>query len=75
LIRQSKGTGRQLAPRLEPGLELFPSRCVHADLAAASALAAPDRERAATLIEIAFGQSERLLYAQPGSPHDHDQSA
>ena len=36
---------------------------------------APDQQRAAALIEIALGQSERLLDAQPGSPHDHDQSA
>jgi hypothetical protein len=27
------------------------------------------------LIEVALGQSQSLLNAQPGSPHDHDQSA
>jgi hypothetical protein len=27
------------------------------------------------VIEIAFCERERLLYAQPRSPHDHDQSA
>jgi hypothetical protein len=27
------------------------------------------------LIEIAFPERQRLLDAQPGSPHDHDESA
>jgi hypothetical protein len=68
-------TDRELAPHVKPRLKLFPSPCVHADLAAAPALTAPDHERAALLIEIALGESERLLDAQPGSPHDHDESA
>jgi hypothetical protein len=68
-------TDRELGPQLEPGLQFFPSRCVHADLAAAPALSATNQQRAATVIEIAFGESERFLDAQPGSPHDHDESA
>jgi hypothetical protein len=43
--------------------------------AAAPALAAPDQQRAAALIEIALGERDRFLDAQPGPPHDHDQSA
>jgi hypothetical protein len=35
--------------------------------------AASDEQRAAAVIEIAFGERERFLDAQPGSPHDHDQ--
>jgi hypothetical protein len=48
-----------------PGVELFPAPCLHADLAAASALAAPDQERAAAVIEVAFGESERFLDSEP----------
>jgi hypothetical protein len=66
---------RELAPDVDPGLELFPSPCVHADLATAPALAASDQQRAAAVIEIALGQSESLLDTEPGSPHDHDQCA
>jgi hypothetical protein len=68
-------TDRQLAPHLEPGLELLSAPCVHADLAAAPALAAPDEKRAASVVEIALGKGKRLLDAQPGAPHDHDQAA
>jgi hypothetical protein len=53
---------------------LFP-RGVHADLATAPALAAPDQQRATTLIEIAFGERESFLDAQPGAPHDDDEPA
>jgi integrase/recombinase XerD len=41
-------------------------------LAAAPALAAPDQERAAALIQISLGQSERLLDPRSCSPQDHD---
>jgi hypothetical protein len=44
---------------------VVPSPCVHADLAAAPALAAPDQERPAAVIEIAFGERERFLDAKP----------
>jgi hypothetical protein len=36
---------------------------------------APDQERAAALIQIALGQSERLLDPQSSSPQDPDQGA
>ena len=48
---------------------------VHADLAAASALAAAHEQRAAALIEIGLGERERLVDAQPGPPQHHDQAA
>jgi hypothetical protein len=35
----------------------------------------PDQERAAALIEIALGQSKRLMIPQPRSPQQHDQGA
>jgi hypothetical protein len=56
-------------------LELGPSPRVHADLAAATALAATDQHRSATLIEIGVGERERLVDPQPGTPQDHDQPA
>jgi hypothetical protein len=68
-------TDRERAPHVKPGLELLPSPCVHADLATTPALAAADQHCAAAWIEIALGQSQSLLDAQPGSPHDHDQCA
>jgi hypothetical protein len=68
-------TDRELAPQLDPGLKLFPSPRVHADLASAPALAAPDERRAAALIEIGFGQRQRLLDTQSGPPQDDDQTA
>jgi hypothetical protein len=37
-------TDRERAPDVKPRLELFPSPCIHADLAAAAALAAPDQK-------------------------------
>jgi hypothetical protein len=68
-------TDRELAPYLKPRLELFPAAGVHADLATASALAAPNQQRATTLIEIAFGERESFPDAQPGAPHDDDEPA
>jgi hypothetical protein len=54
---------------------LFPGPSVHADLATAFALAAPNQQRAASVIEIALAEREGFLDAQPGAPHDHDQPA
>ena len=65
----------QLESELEPGLEFVPSPRVHSDLAPAPALAAPDQQRAAAVIEIGFDECERLLDAEPGSPEDHNQAA
>src|SRR5215217_2418456 len=68
-------TDRQLTPHVEPEQELFPAPGVHADFAATPALAAPNQQRAATVIKIAFGERKGFLDAQPGAPHDHDESA
>jgi hypothetical protein len=62
----------QLGPQLKPWLEFFSAPRVHADLAAASALAAPDQHSTTAPIEIGLGERERLVNAQPGTPEDHD---
>ena len=46
-----QGSDGKLVSQLEPGVEFVPAPSVHADLAAAPALAAADQERAAALIE------------------------
>jgi hypothetical protein len=46
---------------LEPGLEFLPPPVVHADLTPASALAAADEQRAASLVEIGLGERKRFL--------------
>jgi hypothetical protein len=66
---------RRLDPRLEPGLKLLPGPVVHADLAAAAALAAPDKQRPAPRIQVGLGERERLVDAQPGAPQHDDQAA
>jgi hypothetical protein len=48
---------------------------VHPDLAAFVALAVTDEQRTAALVEVRFGQRERLLDPQPGTPQHHDQAA
>src|SRR5215213_2494688 len=50
---------RQLPSQFEQRLQLFPRPTVHADFASATVLAAPHQQRAACLIEIAFGELER----------------
>jgi hypothetical protein len=52
--------------RLEPGPRLSRSSSVHADLAAAAALAALNQYRAAALIEIGLGERQRLMDPQSG---------
>ena len=51
----------ELEAALKPGLEFLPPPVVHADLASASALAAADEQRAASLVEIGLGERERFL--------------
>jgi hypothetical protein len=68
-------THREWAAQLEPRQELLPAPGVHADLATAPALASPNQQRAASVIEIALGKRKCFLDAQPGAPHDHDQAA
>jgi hypothetical protein len=52
--------------------QLFPRPRVHADLAALAALAATDENRAARRVEVALGQPQRFVDAQPGAP-EHDE--
>jgi hypothetical protein len=65
---------RKLASQLEPRLQLLPRPTVHADLAPAPALTAPHEKRAAGLVEIAFGQLQRFVDPEAGSPEDHYQA-
>jgi hypothetical protein len=56
---------RQLRPRDEPGAQQLPAPLVHADLAPAAALAAPDQQRSAPLVEVVLGKRESLLDTSP----------
>jgi hypothetical protein len=51
---------RHLQAQVEPGLQLFPTPSVHAYFPTSPALAASDKQGAATLIEIALGEGQRL---------------
>src|SRR5215207_7012913 len=66
---------RRLNAHVEPGRELFPGPVVHADLAAAAALAAPHEQRSAARVEVGLGERERLADAQAGAPQHDDQAA
>ena len=63
---------RQLGAGVQPRPQLLPAPVVHADLAAAAALAVADQQRSAPLVEIVLGERERLLDAQPGAPQHDD---
>src|SRR5829696_780552 len=56
-------TDRKRAPQLAPGLQFFPAPGVHADLATAPALAAPNQQPAASVIEVSLGEREGFLDA------------
>jgi hypothetical protein len=47
---------------------------VRADLPPAILLFVPDQNRPATLIEVGFGQRQRLISPQPGAPEHDDQA-
>src|SRR5215216_1300285 len=66
---------RELDARLEPGRELLPGPVIHADLAAAAALAAPYQQRPAARILVGLGERERLVDPQAGAPEHDDQAA
>jgi len=59
----------------EPAAQVVKAPVVHPDLAALVALAVTHEQRTATLVEVRFGQRERLLDPQPGTPQHHDQAA
>jgi len=59
----------------QPWLELLKAPVIHADLAAAAALAAAHQHRAASRAEVELTEIERFLDAQPGPPEHRDQPA
>ena len=69
-----KRPDRYAHARFEPGAEVLPAPGVHADLAAAAALAVPDQDRSETRVEVVLGQSQRFIDAQPRPPEQHDQA-
>jgi hypothetical protein len=52
---------------------VFPAPPIHADLAAAAALAVADEHRAGAGLEVVLGHGQRLVDAQPRPPEQHDQ--
>src|SRR5215210_4327189 len=75
LTTQNSGPTGSSTRGLEPGRELLPGPVVHADLAAAAALAAPHQQRAAARVQVGLGERERLADPQAGSPQHDDQAA
>jgi hypothetical protein len=66
---------RHRLARLQPRLELFEAPVVHADLAAAAALAATHEDRPPPRVEVKLREIERLLDSQTGAPEHDDQRA
>ena len=66
---------RELDAGGEPRAQLLPAPGVHADLAAAAALAVAHEQRPAPRVEVALAERERLLDAQPAAPEHDDQCA
>jgi hypothetical protein len=64
---------RKVCADLEPGLELIPRPTIHADLSATATLAATNQDSAALLVQIGFGETERLADPQAGAPEQDDQ--
>jgi hypothetical protein len=61
----------ELEPQIEPDLQMLPSPLVHADSAAAAALAAANEQRAAAMVQVRRAQCQRLVNTQPRAP-EHD---
>jgi hypothetical protein len=68
-------TDRHRLAGLQPRLELFEAPVVHADLAAAAALAATHEYRPTPRVEVKLREIERLLDSQTGAPEQDDQHA
>jgi hypothetical protein len=66
---------REVEPQVQPRLQLLPAPLVHADLSAAAALAAPDKQRAAAAVQARLAKRQRLVDAQPGPPKHDDHTA
>ena len=74
-MTQNRGPTGIVCAGGEPGLELVKGPVVHADFAAASALAAAHQDRAASRVEVELIEVQRFLDAQPGTPEHDDQPA
>ena len=70
-MTQNSGPAGSSTRAAEPRTQLLPAPLVHADLAAAPALAVADQDRSAAAVEVVLGERERFLDAQPGAP-EHD---
>jgi hypothetical protein len=65
--------GAKAGTKLKPWLELSPAPAIHADLATATTLPAPDKNCSAGAIEIGLGEVKRLADPKADAPQDHDQ--
>src|SRR3954454_7120367 len=65
---------RKLEAHIDPPLQVLPGPFVHADLAAAAALAAADQQRSTTVVEVGFVELQRRLDPQARAPQHHDQA-
>jgi hypothetical protein len=59
---------RKVRAQLAPPSKLRPAPAVHPDLAALTAFATSDQERAAVRVEVGLGERERLADRQPAAP-------
>jgi hypothetical protein len=75
LTTQNSGPTGSSTRAWSQGASCLPGPVVHADLAAAAALAAPHQQRAAARIQVGLGERERLVDAQAGAPEHDDQAA
>jgi hypothetical protein len=66
-------SGAEAGAELKPWLELSPTPAIHADLATAAALSAPDKNGSAGPVKIGLGEVKRLADPKAGAPQDHDQ--
>ena len=71
---EQRADGELYAPA-EPWLQLLPGPGVHADLAALSALPAPNEHRTTLLVEVQLAERERLTDSQARTPEHDDQRA
>jgi hypothetical protein len=67
-------TDREAEAKVDPRLQVFPRPLVHADLAAAAALAAANEQRSATVVEVRLVERQRFMDAQARSPQHDDQT-
>src|SRR4029453_18066696 len=72
---QNRGPTGSATRAWSHGSKLLPGPVVHADLAAAAALAAPHQQRSAARVEVGLGERERFADAQTSTPQHDDQAA